>query len=73
MKTFDIALMSERLRTLRLEKGIGQNALAEALQISNASISYWENGKQEPSAHAVYKLAVYFDVTADYILGLKDY
>jgi transcriptional regulator with XRE-family HTH domain len=40
--------------------------------VSNASISYWETGKQEPCAEAIYKLAAYFGVSADYILGLTD-
>ena len=65
-------IMAERIKTLRLEKGIGQNQLAEGIQVSNASISYWENAKQEPSAQAVYKLAQYFDVTADYLLGIEN-
>ncbi|MBQ3019467.1 MAG: helix-turn-helix transcriptional regulator [Clostridia bacterium] len=72
MKGFEIGVMAERLRNLRAEKGMGQNALAEALGVSNASISYWENGKQEPSVSAIYKLAVYFDVSVDYLLGLED-
>lgn len=72
MKKFDRRLMGERLRFLRQEKGIGQNKLAVDLGISNASISYWENAKQEPTAEALFKLAVYFDVTADYLLGLTN-
>ena len=67
-----MAIMAERIRLLRTEKGIGQNQLAEDIQVSNASISYWENAKQEPSAQAVYKLARYFDVTADYLLGIEN-
>ena len=72
MKSFDIRVMAERLKALRKEKNIGQNLLAKELQISNASISYWENGKQEPSAQAIFKLADYFGVSADYLLGLTD-
>jgi len=72
MKNFDIKIVAERIKQLRLEKGIGQNQLAQDIQVSNASISYWENGKQEPSAQAIYKLARYFDVTADYILGIEN-
>lgn len=67
-----MTIVAERIKTLRNEKGIGQNLLAQELDVSNASISYWENAKQEPSAQAIYKLAAYFDVSADYILGLKD-
>ncbi len=72
MKTFNINIMAERIKTLRTEKNVGQNLLAKELEISNASISYWENGKQEPSAQAIFKLATYFGVSADYILGLTD-
>lgn len=65
--------IAERLKELRMEKGIGQNRLAKELGLSNASISYWENGKQEPSASAIFKLASFFEVSADYLIGLKDY
>ena len=57
---------------MRIEKGVGQNKLAADLDLSNASISYWENGKQEPTASAICKLAGYFDVPVDYLLGLID-
>ena len=72
MKTFDLTIVKERIKSLRLEKGLGQNALAEAIDVSNASVSYWENGKQIPSAEVIFKLAEYFRVSADYILGLED-
>ena len=55
-----------------LFRGIGQNLLAKELDLSNASISYWETGKQEPCAEAIFKLAQYFDVSSDYLLGLVD-
>ena len=72
MKNFDMRITAERIKTLRNEKGIGQNFLAEELELSNASISYWENAKQEPSAQAIYKMAKYFGVSADYLLGIID-
>ena len=72
MKVFDMKIVAERIRLLRAEKGIGQNQLAQDIQVSNASISYWENAKQEPSAQAIYKLARYFDVSADYLLGITN-
>ncbi len=73
MKDFTHSLFGERLKQLRTEKNIGQNQLAKELGLSNASISYWETGKQLPTIEAVYKLAVYFGVSADYLLGLKDF
>ena len=72
MSNFDIKEFGEKLKYLRKEANIGQNQLAETLKISNASISYWETGKQLPSAEAVYKLAVFFSVSADYLLGIDE-
>lgn len=72
MKIFNLAEFAARLKDLRTNNGIGQNQLASALGISNASISYWENAKQEPCASALFKLAQFFDVSIDYLLGLED-
>lgn len=72
MERFSKEIFGERLKMLRTEKNIGQNLLAKELQLSNASVSYWETGKQEPSAQAIFKLAKYFNVSADYLLGLSD-
>lgn len=73
MSNFDLMQFAERIKALRMEKGVGQNKLAKDLSLSNASISYWETGKQIPSAEVVYKLAKYFNVSADYLLGLKEW
>ncbi len=72
MKQFKRSVMGERIKFLRNERGVGQNKLAQDISVSNASISYWETGKQEPTAEAIFKLAQYFNVPADYILGLTD-
>lgn len=72
MEEFNRALFAERLKELRAEKRIGQNVLARELDFSNASVSYWETGKQIPSAEVIYKLAQYFNVSADFLLGLKE-
>lgn len=72
MKAFDRQVFAERLRFLRAERGIGQNLLAKELGISNASVSYWETGKQLPSAEAVYKLSVFFGVSSDFLLGIAN-
>ena len=65
-------IFADNLKSLRQEKNVGQNELAKALDLSNASISYWENCKQEPSASAIFKLAQFFGVSIDYLLGLDD-
>ena len=73
MKEYSREVFAERLKELRAEKEIGQNKLAKDLGLSNASISYWENGKQEPSASARFKLSVFFEVSVDYLIGTSEY
>ncbi len=72
MQKFDCKTFGERLKYLRTERNIGQNLLAEKLQLSNASISYWETGKQIPSAEVIFKLAIFFNVSAEYLLGITN-
>ena len=66
-------LFAERLRQLRLEKNISQSQLAEALLTTQRKISYWESEKIEPDLTSICKICDYFEVSADYILGRKDY
>ena len=73
MKIFNRHTLGERIKQLRTDAGIGQNKLAEDLHVSNASISYWETAKQDPSAEAIFKIAQYFNVSADFLLGITDY
>lgn len=60
---------SKRLRTLRMEKGMKQSELAEALHFSQGMASAYENGR-EPPFDVFMRIANYFDVSADYLLGL---
>ena len=62
----------ERLKELRRLKGITQKQLADIIGTNNSSISDWECGRTEPSVEAIIKLALYFDVTSDYLLGIED-
>jgi len=64
--------IGKKIKELREERGLTRTALAEAIGYGRASIYYWEREEKDPSASAVYALAKYFDVSADYLLGLKD-
>ena len=66
-------IFAERLLELRKEKGISQATLAKNLQVSFAVICYWETDRREPTAPNLVKLADYFGVTVDYLLGRVDY
>lgn len=54
------------------EKGINQRQLSVGAQIPPTTISGWINANRLPDYSALIKLAVYFDVSADYLLGLSD-
>ena len=66
-------VFAERLLELRKEKGISQARLAQDLQVSYAVICYWETNRSEPTAPNLVKIANYFDVSVDYLLGRVDY
>lgn len=65
-------IFSERLCKLRKERGLSQSAVAKAIGVSLGIVCYWETNKSEPTATNVVKLAHYFGVSADYLLGLSD-
>ena len=58
-----------RLRNLRIEKNLTGEQLANAIGVKKTTISTWENGKAFPEIGTLIKLANYFDVSIDYILG----
>ncbi len=61
-----------RIKTLRKLKSIDQKVLALDLKVSQPTISDWENGRKKPSAKSTEKLADYFGVSVDYLLGRPD-
>lgn len=63
----------EKFLELRKEKGIGQVQLASDLGVSNAIISFWETGRNEPTLQMLKKICIYFNVSADYLLGLSEF
>ncbi|MCM1533285.1 MAG: helix-turn-helix domain-containing protein [Corallococcus sp.] len=63
----------DRLKELRNEKGLGQVELSEHLGVSKGIISMWENGLREPTMSNLITLARFFDVSIDYLVGIKDY
>lgn len=58
-----------RIKELREKKGIGQKALASDLHVSQPTICDWETGRKVPSSKSASKLADYFGVSLDYLLG----
>ena len=62
----------KNLKELRKEKNLWQSDIAKALCVTDATVSRWEMSKQEPDFDMLIKIAQYFGVTTDYLLGLED-
>jgi len=64
---------AKRLRELREEKGISQRKIAPIFGISQSSYGDYELNISEPSLDMLIKIAEFFGVTVDYLLGREDY
>ena len=61
--------MLEKLKQLRIEKGISQQQLADVIMVSQQSINKYENHNVEPEISTMIKIANYFNVSVDYLVG----
>ena len=62
-------MLGERIAELRKNKGISQEELGDILSTSRQAISKWERGESDPDIGRLKDLAVYFNVSIDYLLG----
>ena len=62
-------MFQERLKSMRLEAKLTQKELAEKLKIGQNTYSYWEKGIRKPVGENLNKLANFFNVSTDYLLG----
>lgn len=62
---------AQNLKSLRLEKNLTQPELAQALHVSKGMISFWENGKYEPTATNIIIVAEFFNISIDDLLLTK--
>lgn len=65
-------IFAERLKDLRIERELSQRELAKLLNVSHSAVAQWESESRSPNAEAVVALAKFFEVSADYLLGLSD-
>lgn len=64
--------LTERMRELRKEKDLRQEDIAAELGIAITTYCRYELGMREPGASLLVRMADYYDVSADYLLGRKD-
>lgn len=65
-------IIGERLKDLRNEKKLMQKDVAGALEISVSCYGGYEQGYREPDLKTLIKICRFFDVSADYLLGIED-
>lgn len=58
-----------RIRELREQRNLKQVELAKAINVRQNTLSTWETGRYEPDLEMLTRLANYFDVSVDYLLG----
>ena len=59
----------ERLRSVREQRNLSQKQVADYLGITSQAYGYYERGERNPGSDNLRKLANYFDVSVDYLLG----
>ena len=65
-------MFKERVKTCRKSINKTQKEVAEFLGITDRAYQHYESGARFPDFHGIIKLCNYFNVSADYLLGLSD-
>lgn len=60
---------NKQLKILREERGLSQRELAEKIALSKSSINMYERGEREPGIETLKRIALFFNVDIDYLLG----
>jgi len=61
--------MKNRIREIRKERGLTMKELGVVVGLAESTISQYETGKRQPDNETLLRLAEYFGVTVDYLLG----
>ena len=65
-------ILSQRLKELRMQKHLRQEDAADALGLSISSYCRYEYGKREPTASVLVRIADFYGVSLDYLMGRTD-
>jgi len=66
-------MFPKRLKALRLQRKLTHQDMADLLGITRQGYSKYENGQSQPDIDTINKLAEFFNVTTDYLLGRTDH
>lgn len=62
-------MLSIRLKELRISHSLTQVDFAQKLSVTKQTVSNWENNNIQPSIDMLVKIADYFNISTDYLLG----
>ena len=65
-------VFAERLKELRKNRNISTDTFGKAIGVSDTAVCNWENNKHDIKGEDLVKIALFFGVSADYLLGLSD-
>ena len=65
-------IFAERIKKLRLERGLTQEAVGEIIGVKRYAVYSYEKGRACPEMKSLVALADYFDVSMDYLAGRTD-
>lgn len=65
-------IFADRLKDLITEKGLNNQKLSDLTGIPRTSISNWLNGRRTVQIEALVTLALFFNVSSDYLLGIEN-
>lgn len=66
-------IFGERIKTVLKETGKTQKELASKLNVQPSTLCEWLNDHNEPPMQIIVDIALYLEVSTDYLLGLKEY
>ena len=64
---------SEILKDLLIEYNLTQTAFANAIGVKQSQVSEWLNCKAKPGYDTLKAIAIAYNISADYLLGIKEY
>lgn len=62
----------KRIKDLMQVEHLSQYALAKHIGVNQSTVCNWLNGKKEPSIESLWRLADFFDVSVDYLIGRRE-
>ena len=67
-----MSIFSERLADLRRKSGLSQNAVAKEVDVAVRAYQYYEYGEREPQLSTLIRMADFYGVSLDYLVGRTD-